>query len=175
MNSTNRLAAQRYAAAYDGLSQTSEEALRLCEMLRQAQRALAAQQGPMTDPRIALQIKKEAVRAALADAPLVASFITLLLEAKRYYLLPEITHRVEALLDKRLGIIRAQVYSAKELTNAQKEQTQAVLSQRYGGKVEAAFFTQPELLGGLKILCNGEQIDGSLQHQLAKLQEELTK
>ena len=45
-----------------------------------------------------------------------------------------------------LNLIDANPYMTyKELTNSQKEQTQAVLSQRYGGKVEAAFFTQPDL------------------------------
>ena len=175
MNSTNRITAQRYAAAYDALSKTNEEASRRSTLLREAQVALAAQQTAMTSPRIALSVKKEAVRAALSGAPEVASFIELLLTAKRYTLLPEITNRVEDLLDKRLGIVRAQVYSAQELTQAQQNQTTAVLAKRYGKKAEAVFITDPGLLGGLKIMCNGEQIDGSLQHQLAKLQEELTK
>ena len=175
MNSTNRIAAQRYAAAYDALSRTSDEAARRSKLLREAQTALAALQPQMTDPRIAPEVKKDAVRAALSGAPEVASFIELLLQAKRYALLPEITNRVEELLDKRLGIIRAKVYSAQELTKAQQNQTTAVLSERYGKKAEAVFITDPGLLGGLKIVCCGEQIDGSLQHQLAKLQEELTK
>ena len=175
MNSTDRIAAQRYAAAYDALSKTTEEASQRSVLLREAQAALATQETAMTSPRISLQVKKEAVRAALSGAPETASFIELLLDAKRYSLLPEITRRVDALLDDRLGIVRAQVYAAKELTAAQKKHTQEVLSKRYGGTVEADFMTDPSLLGGLKIICRGEQIDGSLQHKLAKLQEELTK
>jgi len=175
MNSTNRMAAQRYAAAYDALSKTSKEASQRSMLLREAQTALSSLQTAMNNPRISLQAKKEAVRDALSGAPEVASFIELLLTAKRYQLLPEITNRVEGLLDKRLGIVRAQVYAAKELTHVQKKQTQEVLSNRYGQKVEAVFMTDPDLLGGLKIMCCGEQIDGSLKHQLAKLQEELTK
>ena len=175
MNSTNRLAAQRYAAAYDALSKTGPEASRRCVLLREAQEALATQQAVMTSPRVSLQVKKEAVRTALADVPEIASFIELLLTAKRYTLLPEITRRVEELLDKRLGIVRAQVYSAQELTKAWQNQTVEALSKRYGKQVKAVFKTDPALLGGLKIMCNGEQIDGTLQHQLAKLQEELTK
>lgn len=175
MNSTNRIAAQRYAAAYDALSKNAEEASQRSALLREAQGALATQESAMMNPRISLQVKKEAVRAALAGAPETAHFIELLLDAKRYHLLPEITRRVDALLDDRLGIIRAQVYAAKELSEAQKKQTQEALSKRYGGKVEANFVTDPGLLGGLKIICRGEQIDGTLQHKLAKLQEELTK
>ena len=175
MNSTQRLAAQRYAAAYDALSTTSEEASQRCAQLRAAQTALASQARTMTSPRISLQAKKEAVRAALAGAPQTAAFIELLLEAKRYELLGEITRRVAELLDARLGIIRAQVYAATPLSEAQKRHTEQVLSQRYGGRVEAEFQTDAALLGGLKIDCRGEQIDGTLQSRLLKLEEELTK
>lgn len=175
MNSTNRIAAQRYAAAYDALSKTREEAAQKSAMLREAETALATLSQVMSSPRITLQAKKDAVHAALSGAPETAAFIELLLDAKRYTLLPEITRRVETLLDDRLGIIRAQVYAAKQLSDAQKRQTQDILSKRYGGKVEAEFITDPRLLGGLKILCRGEQIDGSLKSRFEKLEEELTK
>ncbi|MGN1058018.1 MAG: ATP synthase F1 subunit delta [Candidatus Avelusimicrobium sp.] len=175
MNSSDRIATQRYAAAYDGLSSTNEEAVRRTADLRAAEKALVSVQEFMTSPRITLQQKKEAVRAALAAAPETASFIELLLDAKRYALLPAVTRAVETLLDGRLNIVRAQVFSARELSAEQKKKTGEALSARYGGKAEVSFHTDPNLLGGLKIWCRGELVDGSLQGQLAKLQEELTK
>lgn len=175
MNSSDRIALQRYAAAYDGLSSSGEEASRRAADLRAAQQALAAAAEYMTSPRVSLLQKKETVRAALKDAPQTAAFIELLLDAKRYALLPAIAEQVEELVDKRLNIIRARVYSAQELSDGQKKQTEEALSARYGGKAVASFHTDPTLLGGLKIWCRGELVDGSLQGRLAKLQEELTK
>lgn len=175
MNSSDRIALQRYAAAYDGLSASNEEAARRADDLRAARQALAAVGEYMTSPRVSLPEKKQTVRAALKDAPQTAAFIELLLDAKRYCLLPAIVRQVEELLDGRLNIIRAQVYSAQELSAEQKKKTEEALSARYGGKAEASFHTDPALLGGLKIWCRGELVDGSLQGRLAKLQEELTK
>ncbi len=175
MNSSKRIVAQRYASAYDALSKTNEEASQRSALLNEVSAALLTQQQTMESPRLSLQSKKQAVRAALSGAPETARFIELLIDAKRYDLLPEIARRVEDLLDQRLGIIRAQVFAAKQLSEAQKKQTQDVLAKRYGGSVKAEFITDPRLLGGLKIRCCGEEIDGSLQHQLNKLQEELTK
>lgn len=175
MNSSDRIALQRYAAAYDGLSASNEEAVRRAADLRTAQQALSAAGEYMTSPRVSLLEKKQTVRAALKDAPQTAAFIELLLDAKRYRLLPAIVQQVEELLDGRLNIIRAQVYSAQELSAEQKKKTEEALSARYGGKAEASFHTDPALLGGLKIWCRGELVDGSLQGRLAKLQEELTK
>lgn len=175
MNSSDRIAVQRYAAAYDGLSATDEEASLRAADLRAAEQSLAAVWDYMTDPRVNLREKKETVRAALAGAPLTASFVELLLDAKRYALLPAVTRQVEALLDGRLNVVRAEVYSAQELSAGQKQQTEDALSARYGGKAAASFHTDPALLGGLKIWCRGELVDGSIQGRLAKLREELTK
>ncbi|MBR4592353.1 MAG: ATP synthase F1 subunit delta [Elusimicrobiaceae bacterium] len=175
MNSSQRLAVQRYAAAYDGLSQTNEEAsLRAGELL-EASKALASVEELLSSPQVPLEQKIQAVQTALANVPQVASLVKVLLEAKRYALLPAIVRQVEALLDVRLGITRAQVFSAQELTAQQKQQTEKALSARYGGTVKASFQTEPQLLGGLKIWCSGELIDGSLQGQFIRLQEELTK
>ena len=175
MNSSQRIAAGRYAAAYDALSRTNEEAVGRATELEQAALLLAAQAALLTNPCVALEQKKQVVRQVLAQEPHVVPFIEVLLEAKRYTLLPEIITQVAALTDKRLGIVRARVVSAQELSAGEKNRTQEVLSARYGGQVKAVFETDQKLLGGLKIWCNGELIDGSLQGQLARLQAVLMK
>lgn len=174
MNSSDRIAVQRYAAAYNGLSASNDQAAHRAADLRAAFEALSAARDYMTNPRVSTEQKKQTVKDALKGAPETASFVELLLDAKRYALLEAVTRRVGELLDERLGIMRAEVTSARELSPAQKKETEEALSARYGGKVEASFTTDPELLGGLKIRCRGELIDGSLQGRLAKLQEELT-
>ena len=176
MNSSDRIAVQRYAAAYNQLSQNDQEAILRVKELRVAAEALASVENVMNNPRISLSQKKELVHAALSSrAPKTASFVEVLIDAKRYALLPEIVKAAEDFLDERLGVFRARVFSAKELSSEQKQQTQEALSVRYGGKVDVVFDTDPTLWGGLKIWCRGELIDGSLQGQLAKLQEELIK
>lgn len=175
MNHSARIAVVRYAAAYDQLSQTAAQAAVSAEQLAQAAQALAPAQAVLTNPCVAVSAKKELVQQALAAQPQVANFLCVLLDAKRYALLPEIVQQVQALLDKRNGILRARVCSAQVLSQSQQQQAQEALSLRYGTPVKAAFDTDPTLLGGLKIWCNGELIDGSLQGQLGRLQEELIK
>lgn len=175
MNSSDRIAVQRYASAYDQLSHSTEEASARAADLSAAVQALAGAQNYMTSPRVSLPAKKQAVREALSGTAQTAVFVELLLDAKRYNLLEAIAKQVNFLLDERLGIIRAEVYAARELSAAQKQKAQESLSARYGGKVAATFYVDPALLGGLKIRCRGELIDGSLQGKLAKLQEELIK
>lgn len=175
MNSSDRILAQRYAQAYDGLAESSQQAQARAEELAAAAQALQTADAFMQDPKISAAQKTGLLKEALAGAPAARAFLETLVACKRYALLPEIVRHVNALLDARLGITRAEVFSASELTDALKSRTEAALSSRYGDKVKAAYHTDPSLIGGVKILCKGELIDGSIKRQFEKLQEQLTK
>ena len=175
MNSSDRILAQRYAQAYDGLAQSAAQAKERAAELQAAARALETADAFMRNPNVSAAQKIGLLQEAFAQAPAARAFLETLIKCKRYALLPEIVRHVNALLDARLGITRAEVYSAGELTDALKSRTEAALSSRYGGKVEARYHTDPSLIGGGKNLCKGELIDGSIKHQFEKMQEQLTK
>lgn len=175
MNSSDRILAQRYAQAYDGLAQSAAQATERAAELQAAAQALATADAFMQNPNVSIAQKQGLLKDALAQAPAARAFLETLVQCKRYALLPEIVRHVNALLDTRLGITRAEVYSAGELTDALKSRTEAALSSRYGGKVVAQYHTDPSLIGGVKILCKGELIDGSIKRQFEKMQEQLTK
>lgn len=175
MNSSDRILAQRYAKAYDALATSNQQAQARAEELAAASQALAGAQAFMTDPNVSVPAKTGFLREALMSAPAAQAFLNTLVQAKRYNLLGQIVREVNALLDARLGIIRAEISSAVPLTDALKAHAESVLSARYGGKVAAVYHTDPALIGGVKILCRGELIDASLKRQFEKMQEELTK
>lgn len=173
MNSQQRIAACRYAAAYDGLSTSLEQAQQNAAQLDRAAQILSGVDAQMQNPRISSVYKKLVLQEALKDFPVASAFIAVLINAKRYNLLHEICKRVHTLLDDRQGISRAIVTSARVLSQAQQAAAVNALSARYGKTVKAQFKTDPSLLGGLKLECQGELIDGSVQTRLAKLQEDL--
>lgn len=173
MNSQQRIAASRYAAAYDALSTSLEQAQKNAAQLDQAVRILAGVNGLMQSPRISSAHKKLIIQETLKEIPAASLFIRVLIDAKRYELLSEICRRVHTLLDDRRGISRAIVTSARVLSQAQQAAAQKALSTRYGKTVEIQFETDPSLLGGLKLECNGELIDGSIKNRLVRLQEEI--
>lgn len=175
MNSSLRIAAQRYALAYDELSTSTAQAEDRARQLRTAVRILDGVSAQMQNPRISLVQKKLVLNETLKSLPQACAFINVLMDAKRYVLLPEICNRVEQLLDDRKGISRAVITSARVLTAAQEQATKQALSARYGKTIEAVFNTKPDLLGGLLLQCNGELIDGSLKNRLEKLQQEISK
>ncbi len=175
MKSTDRILAQRYARAYDGLNKNPSHAVRACHDLHAAAVALQQAQSYMRDPAVSSAEKTDFVHTLFNDRPQVENFLCALLQAKRYYLLDACVLEVQKLADERLGIVRAQVETAFELSAAQKEKIEAVLSEFSGKHAQADFKVNPQLLGGLRARLEDTLIDGSLQGKFKKLEEELNK
>lgn len=175
MKSTDRILAKRYARAFDALSKNGEEASRRAEALRAAERALRGARAYMEDPAVPSEDKKAFITQILGQEKAVAGFMLALLDAKRYYLLNACVQDVLELLDQRLGVVRARVQTAFELSEAQKKRVEEALGRFAGKKAEAEFETEPALLGGVRARMGDVLIDGSLKNQFEKLQEELTK
>ncbi len=175
MKSTDRILAKRYAKAYDALSTSSEQAAGACEALAAAAQALVTARGYMKDPAVPTAEKIAFVQSAFAKEQTVASFLAVLLTAKRYDLLDSCVQEVQALLDVRQGIVRARVQTAFELSGEAKKQVEETLSRFTGKKAVAQFETQPSLLGGVRMQLEDTLIDGSLKGRFEKLQQELTK
>lgn len=175
MNSSQRILAKRYALAYDEVNHSVQEAQERARQLRLAVQILESVRVQMQSPRISSVHKKLIIQESLRELPQAVALIHVLLDAKRYELLPDICTCVESLLDDRKGISRAVVTSAQVLSTTQKTATQKALATRYGKTVEAVFHTDVNLLGGLKMQCEGELIDGTIQHRLEKLKQEITQ
>ena len=175
MKSADRILAQRYGRGFDSLSRSTEEAAAACEQLRAAAAALKQAKPYMQDPAVASSDKKAFVGQLFGEENKVSSFLKVLLSAKRYYLLDACVAEVGRCLDKRQGVVRAQVQTAFMLSDAQKKKVEQTLSTFTGKTAQASFEVRPELLGGMRARIGDTLIDGTLQGRFAKLQEELTK
>ena len=175
MNSSERIAVERYAKAYNELSPSGEQARTQAQALQTAARVLSSAETVMSSPKVSVRGKKDLVSSVLQETPRAADLVSVLLDARRYHLLGAVALRASELAEERLGIKKAIVYSANELDARQRAETEKALSARYGGKVEAVFKTDKTLLGGLKIWCSGELIDGSLEGKLVKMEQEISR
>lgn len=175
MKSADRILAGRYARAFDSLSKNGAEASARFGALKQAAQILRGAQKYMDDPAVPSADKLAFAKKAFAEDKSVAGFVSALLEAKRYYLLDACVEEVRALLDNRLGIARAKVQTAFELSAEQKKRVEEALGEFAGKEIHAEYKTDPSLLGGLSARLGDVLIDGTLESRFAKLQEELTK
>jgi len=99
--------------------------------------------------------------------------IELLVRKGRSELILDTIEEFERLLDKRNGVVNAEVASAIELDESQKQQVQARLEKLVGQKIRLQTKVQPDLIGGLTVRIGDTVIDYSIKHQLARLQERL--
>jgi F-type H+-transporting ATPase subunit delta len=92
---------------------------------------------------------------------------------RRTEMLPEIQQAFREELHARVGIVEAEVTSARELSAGEKNELTSVLEQRTGKKIEARFQEDGTLLGGAIVRLGSTIYDGSVRDQLNRLREQL--
>jgi len=102
------------------------------------------------------------------------NLVKVLAENKRLTVLPEIAAGFEILRAEEEKTIKADVISALEVSEAQKQSLAAALKKRLGRNVELTCRIDETLLGGAVIRAGDMVIDGSISGQLAKLAGEMT-
>lgn len=96
----------------------------------------------------------------------VANFINILAARNRLPILEEIIEEYQRLMDKRLGIVRARVTSARPMDAAQQQEVARKLEQITGKQVRMEVATDPALIGGVVAQLGSTIYDGSVRRQL---------
>ena len=116
------------------------------------------------------------VATRLGLSPLVRDFVGLVARQGRAAHLDAIAEAFRALVDQDLGRVRARVRTAVPLTDAEGDALRARLAQRMRAR-EVIMEEQLDrnLLGGFVAEIGSYIIDGSLDGQLARIEERLAK
>lgn len=123
--------------------------------------------------------RKRAVMAKLIQelgaSYLIRNFIFVVIDHRRAGIISEIRQAFEALLDERLGFVRAEVNSATPLDQRRTSELETELSNLTGKKMRLNFAVDPALLGGVVARIGSAVYDGSLRGQLQQLHRQLTE
>jgi F-type H+-transporting ATPase subunit delta len=96
-------------------------------------------------------------------------FLGVLLDNNRASLFPAVSIAFHAELDRQRGVSRARLESARPLAAEQVDRLAARLATRLGREVVLETRVRPELLGGVVIEVDSEEIDGSVQGKLQQM------
>ena len=170
---------RRYATALadvvlkSGETESVKSELRMWEQLVAGNQDL---QNAFGNPAISLA-KKEKVLDELIEkarpSRTSANFLRVLLRNGRLMDLGEIMNRFESVLEERSGVISADVASARELTDGQRNELKANLERRTGRQVNINFAVDPQLIGGVVTRIGSTIYDGSVKTKLENLREEM--
>ena len=174
MKAQNTYLARKYAKAFDACAKNTQEAKANLSCYQKALKGIKQVEDIIKNPAIAFNVKKPLLYKVLGQ-DIGASFISLLVEQKRFYLAPYIEQELVLLLDKRQGLARVQVTSALPLNTAEQKQMQQVLSEYFKTSLNLSFKEDKNILGGLIIKKEDLCIDGSILGQLKNLEQALKR
>jgi F-type H+-transporting ATPase subunit delta len=120
---------------------------------------------------------KVAVLAKLADElglhRLVRNFLSVVVAHRRTAELSAIREQFEQVVDERLGWVRAEIASARELSAQQREEIERALGTRLGKFIRADEKVDPALLAGVKARVASKEYDATLKGKLESLRQRL--
>lgn len=109
----------------------------------------------------------------IGTSHIICHFLYVVIDHRRIPMLGAIRKAFENYVDEVLGIVRADVTAALELTEQQRDMVTEKLSQLTGKRVESKFSVDPELLGGIVARIGSTIYDGSVRGQLMGLRRKL--
>ncbi|WP_462331466.1 ATP synthase F1 subunit delta [Schwartzia sp. (in: firmicutes)] len=130
----------------------------------------------LASPMIPVQAKKEVAAKASAEeglSQMVQNFFCMLVEKGRSELLDEIVSEYESFANEALGIVVADVTTARELKASQAESLSGKLAEVTGKQIKLRPHLDPKIIGGAIVRMGDKRIDGSLTGKLQALQAEL--
>jgi len=103
----------------------------------------------------------------------VRNFIAVLIDHKRIPFLRPIVKQLERELNQRLGFAEAEIVSARELRDSERQELESEVSKLTRKKVRAHYSKDGSILGGAIIKVGSTIYDGSVKGQLERIREQL--
>jgi F-type H+-transporting ATPase subunit delta len=174
-----RAVARRYAKALIDLAGRDDRLEEIGAQLRQHRELLdtnAELQRILYNPGINTEVKTgilERILERTQPAPLLRSFMLLLVEKDRLRQFDLICEHYEHMANERLRRVVARVTTAVELDGSQRQAVMQKLTRLTQKEVMLETQVDPAILGGLVVRIDHVILDGSLQGQLTRLRQEL--
>ena len=127
------------------------------------------------DPTISAEEKKTALKNVFEGriSEQLLNFLYVLEDKGRARHFEAIMREYCRLLDEEEGVAAGTIYSVEPLSSEQLEKFQQETGRLINEKVKLDNITDPELIGGVRILVNGKLIDASLRKRLDNMKESI--
>jgi F-type H+-transporting ATPase subunit delta len=115
----------------------------------------------------------EKLVARLGASKIIRNFLFVIADHGRMQILPEIVDSFQEVIRERQGIAEAEIFSAIELSAAQKAEFAFTLERMTGQRVEPKYSLDPSLLGGAVVRIGDAIYDGSVRNRLNEMRSKL--
>jgi F-type H+-transporting ATPase subunit delta len=171
--------ARRYGTALADVVLTSGEAdtvkneLDMWSMMLGANEAL---RGVFDNPTVSHSAKEKVLAGLISKtnpSKTSANFLRVLLQNGRVGDLSEINERFTAVLDERRNVVAAEIISARELPQGERDEFERNLEKLTGKQININFTTNSDIIGGVITRIGSTVYDGSVKTKLQNLKEQL--
>ena len=159
-----------------GSAVRSADALAQLQAFEAAFRLSAPLRNALVSPAVPASRKKAVVArigSRLGLSRVSLNFLFVLIDHRRIGGLTEIIQTLERTLEERLGFARAEVLSARELTEAQRSALAAELERLVGKRIRMRAAVDEKLIGGVVARIRSTVYDGSVRGRLQALERRL--
>jgi len=179
LSGDNALLASRYVDALFSLAESEgkiDAVLQDMAGLRQLWSESPEWRFIATDPRLnhekVIATAKQVAEAAKVSK-ITANFLSVIAENRRLNLLPILIESFTDEVSTRRGEFRADVRTARPLTEAQRDKLVALLAAATGGQIKLAVIDDPSIIGGLTVKVGSQYVDASVKTKLDRLERTL--
>jgi F-type H+-transporting ATPase subunit delta len=176
MQASDRVLAWRYGRALFEAAAAKNEEGKVQQDFQQGWPIIREMMPLIRNPRVSTAEKKKKLEAALGGkiTQTTTKFLGLLIEKKRFDLLPMVINDLGKLVNEKNNIAKAQVRAAKPLSADQQQKLKDKLKAFAGKNIELEIKEDPEIIGGVVVRLGDWVLDSSLRGQLKKMKESLT-
>lgn len=104
----------------------------------------------------------------------VRNFMAVLMDHRRIKFLEPVVTEFEQELDRRMGVVEAQIVSARVLAEPERSRLEAQVEKLTAHKVRARYIQDRSILGGAIIKVGSTIYDGSVKGQLDRIREAIS-
>jgi F-type H+-transporting ATPase subunit delta len=154
------------AAAGDDLSALAAQVDALAAVAGDAQLRQFAD-NPNVAPGQVFELVTSVAAAPLSDA--VKNLLRAMIDNGRLAALPQVAEQFRKLVNERVGVSDAVIYSAFPIDETQLAEVVATLERRFGRKLNARVEIDLELIGGIRAVVGDEVLDTSVRARLEQM------
>ena len=175
MQASDRVLAWRYGRALFLAASAKKEEGRVQSELSASYGAILNILPILRHPRVSAVDKKKQLADTLGPkvSPLTKRFLELLIDKKRFSLLPMVASDLGKLIAEKNSLVKAQVRCVKTPAAQAQQQLKERLEKFTGKNIELEIKEDPEIIGGLVVRLGDWVLDSSLRGQLRKMREAL--
>ena len=171
--------AERYSLALYELStesnvtsQIEEQSLSVLKLLEQSQDFLNLIKDPTTSQDDLLKVVNTISENYKFDQ-LLKNFLSFLIQKRRFFFVERILKSFIEICSEKRGELKAELRSAKQLSNEEIKQITEELTKNFSSKIKLNYKHDESLIGGLVVQVGSTMVDTSIKSKLQQIENRM--